>query len=308
MHRDYHAQNLLWRGDRSGLARVGMIDFQDALAGSPAYDLVSLLEDARRDVAPELANAMMDRYLARSRAHGAVLDEERFRAEAALLAAQRNAKIIGIFARLAKRDGKPRYLAHLPRVWRYMEQDLSHPGASAAEAVVRPQHSGRRARRPEYPRGSSSVSLPTRAMIMAAGLGTRMAPYTLERPKPLIALNGKPLIDHVIDRLVQGGVNFIVVNVHYKADQLIAHLEKRRARDKHVEIRISNETGAILDTGGGIAKALPAFRGRTVLHLQFGFGLGRGHGLGAGAHESAVESGDHGCADAACALRHRDRI
>jgi N-acetyl-alpha-D-muramate 1-phosphate uridylyltransferase len=105
------------------------------------------------------------------------------------------------------------------------------------------------------------VSLPARAMIMAAGLGTRMAPLTLERPKPLIPLNGKPLIDHVIDRLVQGGVNFIVVNVHYKADQLIAHLEQRRARDKHVEIRISNETGGILDTGGGIAKALPDFAG-----------------------------------------------
>ena len=105
------------------------------------------------------------------------------------------------------------------------------------------------------------MSLPTRAMIMAAGLGTRMAPYTLERPKPLIPLKGKPLIDHVIDRLVQGGVNFIVVNVHYKADQLIAHLEKRRARDKDVEIRISNETDAILDTGGGIAKALPDFGG-----------------------------------------------
>ena len=128
VHRDYHAQNLLWRADRTGLARVGMIDFQDALAGSPAYDLVSLLEDARRDVAPELANAMTDRYLAKSRAHGAVTDQEHFRAEAALLAAQRNAKIIGIFARLAKRDGKTRYLAHLPRVWRYMEHDLSHPG------------------------------------------------------------------------------------------------------------------------------------------------------------------------------------
>jgi aminoglycoside/choline kinase family phosphotransferase len=127
VHRDYHAQNLLWRGDRSGLARVGMIDFQDALAGSPAYDLVSLLEDARRDVAPELADAMTQHYLAKCHAQGAILDAERLRAEAALLAAQRNAKIIGIFARLAKRDGKPRYLAHLPRVWRYMEQDLSHP-------------------------------------------------------------------------------------------------------------------------------------------------------------------------------------
>jgi len=105
------------------------------------------------------------------------------------------------------------------------------------------------------------VSGPTRAIIMAAGLGTRMAPLTLERPKPLIPLNGKPLIDHAIDRLVQGGVNFIVVNVHYMADQLIAHLEARQARDKRVEIRISDETDAILDTGGGIARALPHFEG-----------------------------------------------
>jgi len=93
---------------------------------------------------------------------------------------------------------------------------------------------------------------------MAAGLGTRMAPLTLERPKPLIPLNGKPLIDHVIDRLVTGGVNFIVVNVHYKAEQLMAHLRKR----KDVEIRICDETDAILDTGGAVAKALPFFEGQ----------------------------------------------
>jgi aminoglycoside/choline kinase family phosphotransferase len=121
VHRDFHAQNLLWRGDRAGLARVGIIDFQDALAGSPAYDVISLLEDARRDVPPELAQAMMQRYIA---ATGA--DAARFKLSAAVLAAQRNAKIIGIFARLAKRDRKPRYLAHLPRVWRYMEGDLAH--------------------------------------------------------------------------------------------------------------------------------------------------------------------------------------
>jgi aminoglycoside/choline kinase family phosphotransferase len=125
VHRDYHAQNLLWRGGLEGIARVGVIDFQDAVAGSPAYDLVSLLEDARRDVHPDLAESMTARYLEESNATPA--DAEVFRAAAALLAAQRNAKIIGIFARLAKRDHKPRYLAHLPRVWRYMEKDLSHP-------------------------------------------------------------------------------------------------------------------------------------------------------------------------------------
>jgi aminoglycoside/choline kinase family phosphotransferase len=134
VHRDYHAQNLLWRGDRSEIARVGVIDFQDALSGSPAYDLISLLEDARRDVALELAEAMTERYLARSREEGARIDEDEFRAAAALLAAQRNAKIIGIFARLAKRDSKPRYLVHLPRVWRYMERDLAHPALAPLRA------------------------------------------------------------------------------------------------------------------------------------------------------------------------------
>jgi hypothetical protein len=134
VHRDYHAQNLLWRGERAKLARVGMIDFQDALAGSPAYDLISLLEDARRDVAPELADSMTARYLARSRADGASAHPEHFRTAASVLAAQRNAKIIGIFARLAKRDGKTRYLAHLPRVWRYMERDLAHPALQPLRA------------------------------------------------------------------------------------------------------------------------------------------------------------------------------
>lgn len=127
VHRDFHAQNLLWRTGQTGLARVGIVDFQDALAGAPAYDVVSLLEDARRDVAPELARAMTDGYIAASRDEGVALDPAHFRLTAAVLAAQRNAKIIGIFARLFKRDNKPRYLAHLPRVWRYMEGDLQHP-------------------------------------------------------------------------------------------------------------------------------------------------------------------------------------
>ena len=100
-----------------------------------------------------------------------------------------------------------------------------------------------------------------RAMILAAGLGTRMAPYTAQRPKPLIELRGKPLIDYAIDRLAKAGVDFIVVNVHYKAEQLIAHLDKRRAKDKSLEIEISNETDQILDTGGAVAKALPFFKG-----------------------------------------------
>jgi len=127
VHRDYHAENLLWLPERHGIARVGLIDFQDAVAGSAAYDLISLVEDARRDVSPELAEAATAHYLAAMRAQGTPVDEAAFRHEMAVMAAQRNAKIVGIFARLYKRDGRPRYLAFLPRVWAYLERDLAHP-------------------------------------------------------------------------------------------------------------------------------------------------------------------------------------
>ncbi|MEO1968249.1 MAG: phosphotransferase [Sphingomonadaceae bacterium] len=115
--RDYHAENIMLPPDGS----QGLIDFQDALIGHPAYDLVSLLQDARREVATELERRMLDRYFA------AVDADQHFEADYAVLGAQRNAKIVGIFTRLAKRDGKPRYLSLIPRVWEAMERDLKHP-------------------------------------------------------------------------------------------------------------------------------------------------------------------------------------
>ncbi|HEX4080389.1 MAG TPA: nucleotidyltransferase family protein [Rhizomicrobium sp.] len=101
------------------------------------------------------------------------------------------------------------------------------------------------------------MTRPRRAMILAAGYGTRMRPLTNDLPKPLIKLRGKPLIDHVIDRLVGGGVEFIVVNLHHHAETLKAHLARRR----DVEIRTSDETQAILGSGGGIFSVLPLFEG-----------------------------------------------
>jgi aminoglycoside/choline kinase family phosphotransferase len=130
--RDYHAENLLWLPGRAGPARVGLLDYQDALAGHAAYDLVSLLEDARRDTAPELQQAMFARYLAAR----PELDADAFRAAYAILGAQRNLKIIGIFARLARRDGKPRYLSLIPRVWGHLQRDLSHRALARLAAWV----------------------------------------------------------------------------------------------------------------------------------------------------------------------------
>jgi len=123
--RDYHAENIMILNGAGGAeGEQGLIDFQDALVGHPAYDLVSLLQDARRDVAPALERAMLDRYV--SAAHAG----EDFEADYAVLGAQRNTKIVGIFARLCKRDGKPKYLDYIPRVWALMERDLLHPALS----------------------------------------------------------------------------------------------------------------------------------------------------------------------------------
>ena len=104
-----------------------------------------------------------------------------------------------------------------------------------------------------------------RAMVLAAGLGTRMAPLTIETPKPLVKLRGKPLIDHAIDRLVAGGIDFIVVNVHYKADQLIEHIDRKRKELPKVKFVISDETEELLDTGAGVLKALPLFEGEAFV-------------------------------------------
>jgi N-acetylmuramate 1-kinase len=120
---DYHADNLLWLPARAGLARIGLLDFQDARIGPPAYDLVSLLEDARRDVRHPLAETMIERYLAAR----PELDASAFRAAYAVLGTQRNAKILGLFTRLARRDGKGAYLDLLPRVLSYLRGDLRHP-------------------------------------------------------------------------------------------------------------------------------------------------------------------------------------
>lgn len=125
--RDFHAENLLWLPNRKDVKRVGLIDFQDGLFGAAAYDLVSLLEDARRDVAPGLAAAMVDRYCEAAGKAGD-FDRDAFSQDYAILAAQRNAKILGIFARLAKRDNKPRYLDLLPRVEAHFCDDLKRPG------------------------------------------------------------------------------------------------------------------------------------------------------------------------------------
>lgn len=122
--RDYHSPNLLWQPERQGIARVGVIDFQDALNEHPAFDLVSLLQDARVDVAPDLETELFQRYCEEARAGEPGFDEAALRTAYADFGAQRNTRLLGLWVRLLKRDGKPHYLQHLPRTWGYLDRNL----------------------------------------------------------------------------------------------------------------------------------------------------------------------------------------
>jgi tRNA threonylcarbamoyl adenosine modification protein YjeE len=132
--RDFHSPNLIWLGARDGLARVGIIDFQDAVIGPVAYDLVSLLQDARIDIPEGLELALLTRYIQARRAADAAFDAAGFAALYALMSAQRNTRLLGTFARLNRRDGKPQYLRHLPRIWTYLGRSLAHPALAPVRA------------------------------------------------------------------------------------------------------------------------------------------------------------------------------
>ncbi|WP_238366417.1 aminoglycoside phosphotransferase family protein [Mesobacterium pallidum] len=129
--RDFHAENLIWLPTRDGTRRCGLLDFQDALAGHPGYDLISLLQDARRDVSPAANEAALTRYITLSGR-----DRDTFLASLATLGAQRNLRILGIFARLAQARGKPGYIDLVPRVWSHLQADLSHPALAALRGAL----------------------------------------------------------------------------------------------------------------------------------------------------------------------------
>jgi N-acetylmuramate 1-kinase len=129
--RDFHSPNLLWLAGRTDTARLGILDFQDAVLGPPAYDLASLLQDARVDVPEEMEVELLGRYVRRRRSADSEFDPAHFIRTYVALAAQRASKILGIFARLDMRDGKPIYLRHIPRVSAYLQRSLAHPSLPA---------------------------------------------------------------------------------------------------------------------------------------------------------------------------------
>jgi aminoglycoside/choline kinase family phosphotransferase len=282
---DYHVDNLMLLPDRLGVAACGLLDFQDALVAPRPFDLVSLLQDVRRDVKPRLVAAMLrDHYLAAF----PNLDRQAFDTSYAVIGAQRNTRILGTFTRLLLRDGKSGYLQHIPRTWRHIETDLAHPALAlvrawfdrhipadarrvpqldeilltrTAKMSLTPAQRTRlaqlvadkaRSSAPPSGAGHTPAAIPPRAMVLAAGLGTRLRPLTDTVPKPMVRVAGKPMIDTVIDRLGAIGVREIVVNTHHLAEVIESHLKERPSP----RIVFSREE-EILETGGGIKKALP---------------------------------------------------
>jgi hypothetical protein len=132
--RDYHSPNLLWLSEREGLQQIGLLDFQDALVGPPAYDVASLLMDARVTVSEKMEVQLLSRYAMGRYGADPAFDPTQFASHYVIMGAQRATKILGIFARLDKRDGKPQYLQHMPRVWNYLSRALEHPSLAALKS------------------------------------------------------------------------------------------------------------------------------------------------------------------------------
>ncbi|MCC3860270.1 phosphotransferase [Pseudemcibacter aquimaris] len=238
--RDYHAENLLDldNGD------VGQLDFQDAVIGHSAYDLVSLLQDARRDVDPATEQEMIEYF-----ADALNRDLDDFKRDYAILGAQRNLKIIGIFARLTLRDGKDHYLSLEPRVWGLLERCLEHPILSKIKNWLDQETPDKR-HEPLAP----IPLMPNKAMILAAGLGTRMRPLTDHMPKVLIQVAGKEMLGSTLDALANAGIKKAVINKHHHAGQIDEFIENRK--DWRPVVSFSDETDELLDSGGGVKKAL----------------------------------------------------
>ncbi len=251
--RDYHSPNLIWLPEREGIRRVGVLGLPAPVLGPPAYDVVSLLQDARVAVPAELELRLLGIYASERHAAEPGFDMSAFAASYAIMGAQRATKILGIFARLDRRDGKPHYLAHLPRIRGYLARNLAHPALARLAAWFQ-VHVGELV--PPAPQPPDPATLP--AMVLAAGLGKRMRPVTDSRPKPLVGVGGRTMLDHALGRLADAGIRRAVVNVHYLPEMIESHVAARPDPAwRDLDVAISDERDALLETGGGIKRALP---------------------------------------------------
>ena len=240
-HRDFHAENLLWLDGRAGIARAGVIDFSGRPARpSPPGICSACFRTPGAASPPDLEAAMLDRYLALRPA----ADRHRFRSDYAALAALQR----GPHPRRLRPADPPRRQAAVRRV------HSAHVASSAGQSAGTRDDRAARLVRSACAPGPADMTLrtaPATALVLAAGLGTRMRPLTDDRPKALVEVGGRALIDHMIDRLVAAGVTRVVVNVHAFADRLQAHLAQRG----DLAVVISDERDRLLETGGGLKKA-----------------------------------------------------
>ena len=207
--------------------------------------------------------------MSRARQAAGAFDRDAFDEAYAVMAAQRNSKILGIFVRLDRRDGKPAYLKHLPRIRDYLRRAFAHPALAADARLLRP---------PRLHRGAfamSSGKAPRTAMVLAAGLGTRLRPITNTMPKPLVPIAGKTLLDRGLDALAAAGVEKAVVNVHHFPDQIRRHVAARTAP----RIVISDESAELLGFGRRHRQGAAAARRRSLLPPQRRYVLDRPRGL-----------------------------
>lgn len=239
MLRDFHVDNLIYLENRPDTQACGLLDFQDACWGPAVYDFLSLIDDVRLDLPDILIDQCWAHYLRVFPTLNKSLAQK--------LSVSRLIRILGVFVRLAKRDGKSHYLNHIPRIWKIMERNFQNPDLVDIKTWF--------ASNITSPHGERRIN---QAMILAAGMGKRLQPLTLTTPKPLIKLKGKPLIQYALDRLKS--MTKIVVNTHYLADQIHAYLANKN-------VIISHEN-ALLETGGGVLNALPYFTNDPLLCLN----------------------------------------
>ena len=245
---DYHVDNLMMleNGD------CGVLDFQDALVGPLSYDIMSLVEDARREVSPEVAAEMKEKFY---RSLTGVSQED-FEASFKFMSMFRHMRVLGRFADLYVKSGKDRYLAFMPHVWKMLEKTLEFPPFSEMRAFVDEVFAPKI--RPLVPKRAVN-----QAFLLAAGRGVRMAHLTDNCPKPLVKVGSKALIDYNFEKLARINIKQVTVNVCYLGEQIKAHLQNLQG----FNLQISEETEA-LETGGGIKKALPMLKNEPILVLN----------------------------------------
>lgn len=245
--RDFHADNLMIvpKNSKNPLSACGILDFQDAVIGPLIYDLVSLLEDVRHDIDPQLSQSLKT-YYKNIFPTTPWKDDIQFENAYAFWALQRNLKILGIFTRLFLRDKKERYLSYIPRTLKLIEHELSHPSLKDLKQWF--DH-----HLPLSIRTIPRNFIPKRAMILAAGKGERLRPLTENLPKPLLKIGEDTLLDYALERCAEQNIEHIIINTHYKADQIETHLSHKS--DLPYTLELSYEP-VLLETAGGVLKVL----------------------------------------------------